>query len=88
MSKVDNNWRGELKATNYDAYIRFCECISTTSDFILMCKLLKKYNSTMGVEDCVLYMWDWIQSNSQWKLSDWIDENFDEIVWNLRVGGC
>lgn len=86
MSKVNNDWRDELNQTNEDAYIRLCECRSTSNDFILMCKLLKKYNDTMEVKDCVCYMWEWIESNSQWKLSDWIDENFDEVC--RKVVGC
>ena len=42
--KWDDDWRYELEKTDYDCYIRLCECRNTRKDVIKMAKLVKKYN--------------------------------------------
>ena len=72
MEKWNDDWRDELKETNYNCYERLCECRNTKKDIERMAKLMYKYNKDYATaEDCLIRMIEWVGDwNSQWRMTD------------------
>lgn len=79
----NDDWRDELEKSNYNCYIRLCECRNTKNDIKIMAKLMYKYNkNNVTAEDCLARMMEWVGSwNSQWKMIDSITN--DELKMML-----
>ena len=79
--KIDWNdcWRGYVKLTNYDMYIRLCECNNTKHDILVMSKAMYEVNTHKTPKECLDRMTEWVMGwNNQIniKISDSDYEKF------------
>ena len=79
--KVNNDWRDELEKTNEGCYMRLCECRNTRNDIVIMSRLVKKYNPSMPVKECFIYMLEWVGDwNGQYNVTDLTKEEYKEML--------
>ena len=84
--KWNNDWRDELERKNASCYNRLCECRNTVNDVVIMAKYVHKYNPTVSKKDCFNRMIEWCCDwNSQSKLFDKIDEQYNELLAKVQV---
>lgn len=83
---MNNEWRTELENTDYDCYIRLCECRNTRNDIINMAKLVRKYNPTVDPENCLVYMLEWVGDwNNQYEVADFPIELYNRAVNSIQI---
>lgn len=84
--KWNNDWRDELEKTDYDCYIRLCDCRNIRKDVIKMAKLVKKYNPTRPAEECLIYMMEWVGDlNGQYMVTDFTTEEYKDAIREVEV---
>ena len=80
----NNDWRNELEKTDYNCYIRLCECRNTRNDVIKMAKLVKKYNPVQPAEECLIYMMEWVGDwNGQFMVTDFTTEEYKKAIESI-----
>lgn len=85
--KWDDDWRYELEKTDYDCYIRLCECRNTRKDIIKMAKLVKKYNYCVPSEECLIRILEWVGDwNGQFEVTDLTREEYDNAIKTIERG--
>lgn len=78
---MNNDWRNELENTNYECYIRLCECRNTRADLYTMSALVKKYNPTVDAEECVDYILEWVGDwNGQYNVTELTENQYKRLV--------
>ena len=81
----NNDWRDKLAQTDYDCYIRLCECRNTKNDVILMAKLVKSYNPTQSAEECLIYIMEWVGDwNGQYEVTDFTTDEYKRIIAEIE----
>ena len=81
----NNEWRDELEKTDYNCYIRLCECRNTRKDVILMAKLVKEYNPTQPAEECLIYMMEWVGDwNGQYMVTDFTTGEYKDAIAEIE----
>lgn len=84
--KWNNDWRNELEKTDYDCYIRLCDCRNIRKDVIKMAKLVKKYNPAQSAEECLIYMMEWVGDlNGQYMVTDFTTEEYKDAIREVEV---
>lgn len=79
----NNDWRDELKENNYAIWERLCECRNTEKDILIMAKLNYKYNPSMGKEECLDRIIEWVTDwNNQYNI-DFTKQEYDEMLKNM-----
>lgn len=76
-----------LKQRNPDVYQRLCECRNTKEDLTHLVNIRWMWMQSKGKnkqgftkEDALVYILDWLDSNSQWQLADLTREEYDELI--------
>ena len=77
-------WTEYLKETNPTVYGRLCACHNTKEDLPVLVNsrwrwIQDNVKSTLTKEDALVDILDWLDSNSQWKLTDLTREEYDEL---------
>ena len=86
LIKWNNDWRDELKKTDYNCYIRLCECRNIRKDVIKMAKLVKKYNPNKPAEECLIYIMEWVGDwNGQYMVTDFTTEEYHNAIKEVEV---
>lgn len=82
----NNDWRDELEKTDYNCYMRLCECRNTRNDVIKMAKLVKKYNPTQPAEECLIYIIEWVGDwNGQYMVTDFTTKEYKDAIRQVEV---
>jgi hypothetical protein len=82
----NNDWRDELEKTDYNCYMRLCECRNTRNDVIKMAKLVKKYNPAQSAEECLIYMMEWVGDwNGQFMVTDFTRNEYNDAIAKIDL---
>ena len=81
----NNDWRDELEKTDYNCYMRLCECRNTRKDIIFMAKLVKEYNPNQPSEECLIYMMEWVGDwNGQFMVTDFTTDEYKDAIAEIE----